>query len=241
MGMLTCDSEDQNMDSSSGHLRTSFSIEDILSQVNGKKQSSKETETRKQHAEINFSTVDLVPGLGNEAGSSTTHNVTESEEEKSPSDGAQQDLQHPLVSSKPRRARTAFTYAQLVALESRFRSNRYLTVCDRLSLALTLKLTENQVKIWFQNRRTKWKKQQITTRPDGRSCPCPAHPYIQAYTPYPCPTPIPHTNPSTNHHLPPFPGLFFSPSSSDLQVSAACPFPQLVNTIDMALFYGPGH
>ncbi|XP_029306092.1 NK1 transcription factor related 2-like,a [Cottoperca gobio] len=61
--------------------------------------------------------------------------------------------------SKPRRARTAFTYEQLVALENKFRTTRYLSVCERLNLALSLSLTETQVKIWFQNRRTKWKKQ----------------------------------------------------------------------------------
>ncbi|XP_055025749.1 NK1 transcription factor related 2-like,a [Misgurnus anguillicaudatus] len=61
--------------------------------------------------------------------------------------------------AKPRRARTAFTYEQLVALENKFRVTRYLSVCERLNLALSLSLTETQVKIWFQNRRTKWKKQ----------------------------------------------------------------------------------
>ncbi|KAH9424293.1 sequence-specific DNA binding, partial [Dermatophagoides pteronyssinus] len=60
---------------------------------------------------------------------------------------------------KPRRARTAFTYEQLVALENKFKNTRYLSVCERLNLALSLRLTETQVKIWFQNRRTKWKKQ----------------------------------------------------------------------------------
>ena len=60
---------------------------------------------------------------------------------------------------KPRRARTAFTYEQLVALENKFKHTRYLSVCERLNLALSLNLTETQVKIWFQNRRTKWKKQ----------------------------------------------------------------------------------
>ncbi|XP_066145973.1 homeobox protein slou [Euwallacea fornicatus] len=60
---------------------------------------------------------------------------------------------------KPRRARTAFTYEQLVALENKFKTTRYLSVCERLNLALSLSLTETQVKIWFQNRRTKWKKQ----------------------------------------------------------------------------------
>jgi len=62
-------------------------------------------------------------------------------------------------SAKPRRARTAFTYEQLVSLENKFKTTRYLSVCERLNLALSLNLTETQVKIWFQNRRTKWKKQ----------------------------------------------------------------------------------
>lgn len=66
---------------------------------------------------------------------------------------------HDSACAKPRRARTAFTYEQLVALENKFRSTRYLSVCERLNLALSLSLTETQVKIWFQNRRTKWKKQ----------------------------------------------------------------------------------
>ncbi|XP_076069280.1 uncharacterized protein LOC143041343 [Oratosquilla oratoria] len=60
---------------------------------------------------------------------------------------------------KPRRARTAFTYEQLVSLENKFKQTRYLSVCERLNLALALNLTETQIKIWFQNRRTKWKKQ----------------------------------------------------------------------------------
>uniref|UniRef100_A0A1I8IRK3 Homeobox domain-containing protein n=1 Tax=Macrostomum lignano TaxID=282301 RepID=A0A1I8IRK3_9PLAT len=63
------------------------------------------------------------------------------------------------VLGKQRRARTAFTYEQLVALENKFKSTRYLSVCERLNLAMRLSLTETQVKIWFQNRRTKWKKQ----------------------------------------------------------------------------------
>ena len=51
---------------------------------------------------------------------------------------------------KPRRARTAFTYEQLVSLENKFKSTRYLSVCERLNLALSLQLSEQQVKIWFQ-------------------------------------------------------------------------------------------
>jgi len=50
--------------------------------------------------------------------------------------------------SKSRRQRTAFTYEQLVALENKFKQTRYLSVCERLNLALSLSLTETQVKIW---------------------------------------------------------------------------------------------
>ncbi|RXG60765.1 Homeobox protein slou [Armadillidium vulgare] len=86
-------------------------------------------------------------------------------------------------SSKPRRARTAFTYEQLVALENKFKQTRYLSVCERLNLALGLSLTETQVKIWFQNRRTKWKKQNpgcdvnAPTMPEPNSNPPPGHPF----------------------------------------------------------------
>lgn len=51
--------------------------------------------------------------------------------------------------SKPRRARTAFTYEQLVSLENKFKTTRYLSVCERLNLALSLSLTETQVGISF--------------------------------------------------------------------------------------------
>lgn|SRR6218665_1238552 len=74
-------------------------------------------------------------------------------------EGSQHGTDGGSTPGKPRRVRTAFTYEQLVALENKFRQTRYLSVCERLNLALALRLTETQVKIWFQNRRTKWKKQ----------------------------------------------------------------------------------
>jgi homeobox protein Nkx-1 len=83
-------------------------------------------------------------------------NTGESEKSKKKS---KQSPSEANKAGKPRRARTAFTYEQLVALENKFKTTRYLSVCERLNLALSLNLTETQVKIWFQNRRTKWKKQ----------------------------------------------------------------------------------
>ena len=48
--------------------------------------------------------------------------------------------------NKSRRSRTAFTYEQLVALENKFKTNRYLSVCERINLAMSLHLTETQVR-----------------------------------------------------------------------------------------------
>ncbi|CDW57845.1 barH 2 homeobox protein like [Trichuris trichiura] len=60
---------------------------------------------------------------------------------------------------KPRKARTAFTDLQLQTLEKSFERKKYLSVQDRLDLAAKLNLTDTQVKTWYQNRRTKWKRQ----------------------------------------------------------------------------------
>ena len=60
---------------------------------------------------------------------------------------------------RSRKARTVFTAEQMVALEDNFSRQKYLSVPERLVLAKQLGLTEQQIKTWFQNRRTKWKKQ----------------------------------------------------------------------------------
>ncbi|XP_055896428.1 homeobox protein Hmx-like [Biomphalaria glabrata] len=62
-------------------------------------------------------------------------------------------------SKKPRKARTAFTDHQLSVLEKTFERQKYLSVQDRMELASKLNLTDTQVKTWYQNRRTKWKRQ----------------------------------------------------------------------------------
>uniref|UniRef100_A0A3Q0RC60 NK3 homeobox 1 n=1 Tax=Amphilophus citrinellus TaxID=61819 RepID=A0A3Q0RC60_AMPCI len=64
---------------------------------------------------------------------------------------------------KQKRSRAAFTHLQVLELEKKFNHQKYLSAPERAQLARTLRLTETQVKIWFQNRRYKTKRKQQTS------------------------------------------------------------------------------
>ncbi|XP_032225904.2 homeobox protein HMX3-A [Nematostella vectensis] len=68
---------------------------------------------------------------------------------------------------KKKKARTTFTGRQIFELEKQFEAKKYLTATERSDMASLLNVTETQVKIWFQNRRTKWKKQEKEINEDA--------------------------------------------------------------------------
>ncbi|XP_035469645.1 homeobox protein Dlx4b [Scophthalmus maximus] len=59
---------------------------------------------------------------------------------------------------KIRKPRTIYSSLQLQALHQRFQQTQYLALPERADLAAKLGLTQTQVKIWFQNKRSKYKK-----------------------------------------------------------------------------------
>ncbi|XP_071493850.1 uncharacterized protein [Diadema antillarum] len=79
---------------------------------------------------------------------------------KHPADDDDDDSSSHDASSKEKKkkARTTFSGRQIFELEKQFEVKKYLSASERAELASLLNVTDTQVKIWFQNRRTKWKK-----------------------------------------------------------------------------------
>ncbi|CAF0819025.1 unnamed protein product [Didymodactylos carnosus] len=84
---------------------------------------------------------------------------------------AQRRIGHPYQNRTPpkrKKPRTSFTRLQIMELEKRFHRQKYLASSERSQLAKNLRMTDAQVKTWFQNRRTKWRRQTAEEREQER-------------------------------------------------------------------------
>ncbi|XP_028435005.1 homeobox protein Nkx-3.1 [Perca flavescens] len=144
---------------------TSFLIEDILSTEDGTSFNSKRcSQKRERCAQWEEGAEKLLEprcrqetafGVQTASVDPSHHGSSESGSFSSSSSSA---------GGKQKRSRAAFTHLQVLELEKKFNHQKYLSAPERAHLAGTLRLTETQVKIWFQNRRYKTKRKQQTSQ-----------------------------------------------------------------------------
>ncbi|KRZ69242.1 T-cell leukemia homeobox protein 2, partial [Trichinella papuae] len=73
---------------------------------------------------------------------------------------------------KHKKPRTSFTKSQVAELERKFLDQKYLASAERAALAQTLNMSDAQVKTWFQNRRTKWRRQTSEDKDQNHHAAC---------------------------------------------------------------------
>ncbi|KAK1341241.1 hypothetical protein QTO34_017644 [Cnephaeus nilssonii] len=127
--------------------------------------------------------------------------------------------------SKARRGilrRAVFSEDQRKALEKMFQKQKYISKIDRKKLAINLGLKESQVKIWFQNRRMKWrnsKEKEVLSNRCVQEAGLPEDPLSRSALGFPSPCPSlwdgsqQHSSPRWRENLPEPPERLIQESS----------------------------
>ncbi|CAH1960458.1 unnamed protein product [Acanthoscelides obtectus] len=139
---------------------TPFSINDILS----RKEDSRDGDSDVQESALDMSKA--YKGCEGSPSPSTSHRHADpSDVDQSACSSTPGGVATCATGGRKKRSRAAFTHAQVFELERRFSQQRYLSGPERADLAQALKLTETQVKIWYQNRRIQ---NEAKAAPDAR-------------------------------------------------------------------------
>ena len=124
---------------------------------------------------------------------------------------------------KRKKARTAFSREQVGELEKKFQEKKYLSSAERGELAERLKLSDMQVKTWFQNRRMKYKRQSEEAEMEMKS---PKYPYgsfvsYGSVTPFYSYMPMPYKPENGMHYT--YASTIRSPQTPSATVDASFP------------------